>query len=165
MPSWSLNIDYILQRGWLLLLQRMRSGRANSAGHINVIFLRHSCNLPSCNYIIWHLSALFPKSEWQMIFLFCLSEVNISVIPPQHFFHVSIAFFSAAQFLLLDWDSWAIFWLGAECVLNSTEARRQEQLPSQGNEKPPERQRLWFAEGAGVSLWRKVEALDSPSPP
>lgn len=63
MPWWSLNIDYVLQRGWLLLLQRMRSGRANSAGHINVIFLRHSCNLPSCNYIIWHLSALFPKSE------------------------------------------------------------------------------------------------------
>lgn len=143
MPWWSLNIESILQGGWLLLLQRMRSGRANSASHINMMFLRYSCNLPSCKYIFLHLSDSFPKSEWKIIFLFSLSEENVIVISPQHFPGKYYGFLLCSLVLAVELRQQGNIW--AECWVPAELSRSEEPGAAAFSERekiPP----IWEAE-------------------
>lgn len=165
MPWWSLNIESILQGGWLLLLQGMRSGRANSASHSNVIFLRHSCSLPSWKYIILHLSASFPKGEWKMIFfiLFIWGKCNCYFTSGKYYSLLLCSLVLTIQSRQLG----DILATGAEFLLDSQkQGARSSCLLRERKKIPPiwEAETLVYRRGC-FSLWWQAEAPGSPLTP
>ena len=160
---WSLNIESILQGGWFLLLPRMRFGSTNSASHINMIFLRLSCNFPSWKHIIMHLNASFQKlSEKNLFILFIWGKCNCYVTST----------FSRCSFVQPSACHWvetacAIFWLGAGFLLISAEARsswlcRERKNPTYLRGRSSSLQKgLDFLSGDSQRLWGH-QSLNKP---